>query len=67
MRSHEVGTMTFSGNMQVLVFEANLTSSLQDLRTAVQEKLGIMTEQQRLIVVGEAFAESTSSSALFHS
>ena len=47
-------------NLQVLVFEANLTSSLGDLKTAVQEKLGIMAEQQRLIVVGETHTTATS-------
>ena len=37
----------------MLIFEAKLTNSLEDLKTAVQQKLGILTEQQRLIVVGK--------------
>ena len=34
------------------MFELDATTTLRSLKLAIQQKLGIMTEQQRLIVVG---------------
>ena len=37
----------------------DLSASLQDLKLAVQQRLGIMVEQQRMIILGKSFCYSS--------
>ena len=37
---------------QVLLMEVDVEASLEELKLAIQQRLGIMIEQQRLIVLG---------------